>query len=83
MINLSPWSTRKNPTPDRQKKGREELRKTVEQRRYLASVKYCQMCSKAVYPNANGEYALHKVYDEKRKLNLLICDECLEKWQKV
>lgn len=76
MINLSPWSTRKNPTPDRQKKGREELRKTIEQKRYLKSVRFCQSCGRKVYPDANGEYALTKVFDREKGIDLLICDKC-------
>ena len=76
MINLSPWKTRKPPTPKRKKRADDERAKTVERKKYLKSVRYCQRCGREVYPNSQGEYGLVRVFDKKLGVELLVCERC-------
>ena len=82
MINLSFWKTRKNPTPERRKIADDERAKTVERKRYLNSVRYCQRCGREVYPNSQGEYGLVRVFDKKLGVELSVCRECVENDQR-
>ena len=76
MINLLSWKTRKNPTPERRKIADDERAKTVERKKYLKSVRYCQRCGKGVYPDSRGEYGLVRVFDKKLGVELSVCERC-------
>ncbi len=75
MISLS-WTKHKRPTKKRRREADEQRKKTMDRKQYLKSVKYCQRCGAEIYPNAEGVYALTKVFDKNKGIELLVCDEC-------
>jgi len=78
MINLS-WSSHKQPTKKRREASHKARNKTISHKRYLRSVKFCQRCGAEVYPSSEGEYALTKIFDKEKGIELLVCDKCKNK----
>ena len=70
------FPTNRRPTPERQKAAVEESRRKAEKKRFLKSVKYCQRCGKAVYPDKDGRYPLYEIEDERYGIPLLVCENC-------
>lgn len=66
----------RQPTPERLEKAKKQMKETFAYKRYLKSVRYCQRCGKAFYPDKNGKYDLEEITDEKRGMKLMVCSDC-------
>lgn len=74
------FPTNRQPTPERKRAAVEAGKRKAEEKRFLRSVKYCQLNGCEVYPDKEGIYPFHKIFDKKKGIELLVCDKCFRNY---